>query len=171
MIVFAGRTSLQVGGTRAGRRIEFEDTDVATWPPILPPANTSCPNWRPAARIHSNYNSAQTVTGSYPPFADIRSIPVAEGRFYDWQDVRRAAASRSWAARSRSSFFPRGGAIGQNIYLNDIPYKVIGVMRRKKQDSSYDGWDINKIYVPYSVMHQDFPNKPPPRPTAWINCW
>jgi putative ABC transport system permease protein len=35
------------------------------------------------------------------------------------------------------------------------------VMAKKKQDSSYDGWDVNKVFVPYSAMRRDFPNKPP----------
>jgi putative ABC transport system permease protein len=57
--------------------------------------------------------------------------------------------------------FPQGGAVGQNIYLNDIPYVVIGVMQKKKQDSSYDGWDVRKVFVPFGAMRRDFPDKPP----------
>jgi len=57
--------------------------------------------------------------------------------------------------------FPGRNAVGENIYLNEMPYRVIGVMAKKKQDSSYDGWDVNKIFVPYSAMRRDFPNKPP----------
>jgi putative ABC transport system permease protein len=34
-------------------------------------------------------------------------------------------------------------------------------MAKKKQDSSYDGWDVSKIFIPFSAMMQDFPNKPP----------
>jgi putative ABC transport system permease protein len=34
-------------------------------------------------------------------------------------------------------------------------------MATKKQDSSYDGWDVNKVFVPFSAMRRDFPNKPP----------
>jgi len=45
----------------------------------------------------------------------------------------------------------------ETIYLNDVPYQVIGVMAKKKQDSSYDGWDVNKIFVPFSAMRRDFP--------------
>jgi putative ABC transport system permease protein len=37
-------------------------------------------------------------------------------------------------------------------------------MRKKKQDSSYDGWDVNKIFVPFSAMRRDFPDKPPGTP-------
>jgi putative ABC transport system permease protein len=55
-------------------------------------------------------------------------------------------------------------AVNQTVYLNDIPYTVIGVMAKKKQDSSYDGWDVNKIFIPFSAMRQDFPSKPPGTP-------
>jgi putative ABC transport system permease protein len=34
-------------------------------------------------------------------------------------------------------------------------------MAKKKQDSSYDGWDVNKVFVPFSAMRRDFPDKPP----------
>src|SRR5437762_10968968 len=38
VIIFAGRTSLQAGGTRAGRRIEFVDTDI----PVLQADSPDC---------------------------------------------------------------------------------------------------------------------------------
>ena len=34
-------------------------------------------------------------------------------------------------------------------------------MAVKKQDSSYDGWDVNKIFIPFAAMRRDFPDKPP----------
>ena len=34
-------------------------------------------------------------------------------------------------------------------------------MQKKKQDSSYDGWDVNKVFIPFSTMQRDFPAKPP----------
>lgn len=163
MIIFAGRTSLQAGGARAGRQVEFLDSDIAVlqadspdcaW--VLPELETS------RARIHSNYNAgAQTVTGSYPPFQDIRSITVAEGRFYDWGDLKDVRHVAFLGSEVKKQLFGGRAAIGENIYLDDIPYKVIGVMKAKDQDSSYDGFDTQKIFVPYSAMHEDFPNKPP----------
>jgi putative ABC transport system permease protein len=61
----------------------------------------------------------------------------------------------------KKQLFPGRDPIGENIYLNDMPFKVIGVMKTKDQDSSYDGFDVNKIFVPFSVMARDFPNEPP----------
>ena len=162
MIVFAGRTSLQAGGTNAGRRIRFEDSDI----PYIAAQSPSCkyvlPELGNEASVHSNYNSARpTVTGSFPPFAETRSIDVEAGSFYTWQDVGEGRRVAFLGSEINRQLFPEGGAIGQNIYIQGIPYIVIGVMRDKKQDSSYDGWDVSKIFVPFPVMQQDLPNKPP----------
>ncbi len=166
MIIFAGRTSLQAGGTRAGRRIEFEDSEI----PQLAQQSPDC-RWvlpevgQSDVRIHSNFNaSAQTVVGSWPPFADVRSIDVAEGRFYDWNDVEAGRRVAFLGTEVRKQLFEGHKAIGENIYLDDIPYQVIGIMKTKDQDSSYDGFDVNKIFIPYSAIHKDFPNKPPWKP-------
>jgi putative ABC transport system permease protein len=40
-------------------------------------------------------------------------------------------------------------------------------MATKKQDSSYDGWDVNKIFIPFGAMRRDFPDKPPGTPTTF----
>jgi len=164
MIAFHGRTSLQAGGTRAGRPVHWDINDV----PVMQREAIDCEDAIPELeqdedlRIHSNYNAAAfTVTGSFPRFAVIRSLDVARGRFYNWDDQtnkRRVAFLGSDAAKQ---LFGGRDPLGENVYLNDFPYVVIGVMATKKQDSSYDGWDVNKIFVPFSVMQQDFPNKPP----------
>jgi len=41
---------------------------------------------------------------------------------------------------------------------------VIGVMKHKDQDSSYDGFDVRKVFIPFGAMIRDFPNKPPAPP-------
>jgi putative ABC transport system permease protein len=170
MIVFHGRTSLQAGGTRAGRIVRWEDADVQAVQTQAPDCQYAIPELEESdVRTHSNYNNAAfLVTGSYPEFGDIRSLTVGTGRFYNWDDelaLRRVAFLGTDAAKQ---LFPEGrDPLGQNVYLNDIPYLVIGVMAKKKQDSSYDGWDVNKIFVPFSAMRRDFPDKPPGTATTF----
>jgi len=167
MIVFAGRTSMQAGGTRAGRRIFFETKDATYVKQESPSCKYVMPELGTDTPVRSRYNNAQpTVTGSYPEFAEVRSIGVAQGRFYNWDDenqVRRVAFLGSAIAKQ---LFPQGDAIGSTIYIKSIPYVVIGVMKEKDQDSSYDGWDVNKVFIPFSVMQQDMPNKPPATPQS-----
>jgi putative ABC transport system permease protein len=169
MIVFHGRTSMQAGGTRAGRLVHWEDADV----PVVQSEAVDCEYAIPelekeSVLTHSNFNNASLmVTGSYPEFGFIRTLNVGLGRFYDWDDMRDARRVAFLGSDAAKQLFPGRNPVGDNVYLNDFPFVVIGVMATKKQDSSYDGWDVNKIFVPYSAMRRDFPDKPPSTPTSF----
>ncbi len=168
MIVFAGRTSLQAGGTRAGRRIFFETSDIATLQADTPSCRYVMPELGQSdLKVHSIYNSGlPIVTGAYPEFAEIRSIDIAQGRFYNWEDMREKRRVAVLGSEIKKQLFGSRNPLGETIAINDQPYVVIGVMKNKDQDSSYDGWDVNKIFVPFTIMQEDFPNKPPATPLS-----
>ena len=167
MIVMAGRTSMQAGGMRAGRALRWMDSDYE----FIQREATSCaeviPELGNGAVVRSRYNSGSLlVTGSLPAFAYIRTIPVAEGRYYNHQDndeVRRVAFLGSDA---KKQLFATRPAVGERIYVGDFPYTVIGVMQDKEQDSSYDGRDVSKVFIPVKTIVRDFPEKPPAKPRA-----
>ena len=167
MIIFEGRTSMQAGGLRAGREVHWDTSDIA---PLQQEA-TACRYVLPelersSTQVRSLYNNATPiVTGSYPAFAEIRSITVQEGRFYDWGDEDAGRRVAFLGSNIKKQLFSSRAAIGETIALNGIPYTVIGVMAAKDQNSSYDGWDVDKVFVPFSAMLHDFPSKPPLLPT------
>lgn len=169
MIVFHGRTSLQAGGLHSGRVVHWEDEDVPAVQADSPDCEYAIPELeQDTVLTHTNFNNASlTVTGSYPPFGYIRSLNVGQGRFYDWNDMREARRVAFLGSDAAKQLFPGRNPVGENVYLNDFPYIVIGVMEKKKQDSSYDGWDVNKIFVPFTAMRRDFPDKPPGTPTTF----
>jgi len=169
MIVFHGRTSLQAGGARAGRAVHWEDPDVPAVQADAPDCQYAIPELEQEdVRAHSNFNNAAfLVTGSLPPFQEIRSLTVGQGRFYDWDDTREGRRLAFLGSDAAKQLFPGRNPVGENVYLNDFPYVVIGVMEKKKQDSSYDGWDVNKIFIPFGAMRRDFPDKPPGTPTTF----
>src|SRR5262249_20478426 len=105
--------------------------------------------------------------GSLPPFGYIRTLDVGQGRFYNWDDQREGRRVAFLGSDAAKQLFPGRDGVGQNIYLNDFPYVVIGVMATKKQDSSYDGWDVNKVFIPFAAMRRDFPDKPPGTPITF----
>ena len=167
MIVFAGRTSMQAGGVRAGRRLWWSDTDHIFVKEQSPACGYVLPELGNNAPIRSRYNSASLlITGSLPPFQEIRSIYIGEGRFYSWEDDAQERAVAVLGSEAKKQLFGTRDALGETIYLGDFPYRVIGVMREKEQDSSYDGRDINKVFIPFSRIMRDFPNKPPAPPTS-----
>jgi putative ABC transport system permease protein len=169
MIVFHGRTSLQAGGTHAGRVVHWDDADLPVVQAESPDCQYAIPELEQnTVRAHSDFNNAAfTVTGSHPPFAYIRTLNVGQGRFYDWDDMREARRVAFMGSDAAKQLFPGRNPVGDNVYLNDFPYIIIGVMAAKKQDSSYDGWDVNKIFVPFSAMRRDFPDKPPGTSTTF----
>src|SRR6266436_4798244 len=169
LIVFHGRTSLQAGGARAGREVHWEDADLLGVQAEAPDCEYAIPELEQQdVRAHSSYNNAAfTVTGSHPPFAYIRSLDVGNGRFYNWDDQKEARRVAFLGSDASKQLFPGRNPVGETVYLNAFPYDVIGVMATKKQDSSYDGWDVSKIFIPFAAMRRDFPDKPPGTSTTF----
>ena len=167
MIVFAGQTSLQAGGMRAGRKLQWTATDHLAVQPQAPSCAYVMPEQGQNVPVRSAYNSGSLlVTGSLPDFAWIRSIPVAEGRYPNWDDERQARRVAFLGSDAKKQLFASRPALGETIRIGDFPYTVVGTMVPKEQDSSYDGRDISKVFVPFSAILRDAPNKPPARPDS-----
>jgi putative ABC transport system permease protein len=168
LVVYAGRTSLQAGGTRAGRRIHWTATDHLRVQAESPSCREVLPELgQGGIRVRSAHNNASlVVTGSFPPFAGIRSIGVAEGRYPSWDDEREARRVALLGSDAKKQLFGSRPAVGETIHVGDFPYTVVGVMRHKEQDSGYDGYDIQKVFIPFATVLRDFPSKPPALPDA-----
>lgn len=166
MIVFSGRTSMQAGGQRAGREICWNDTDYLHVQQESPACQYVLPELgRGGLVVRSLYNDGTpSVVGSLPPFAEIRSVHVAEGRFYNWDDHAQGRRVAFLGTNVKKQHFSTRPALGETIHINNVPYTVIGVMVGKDQNSSYDGWDVDKIFIPFSSIMRDFPEKPPSTP-------
>jgi putative ABC transport system permease protein len=162
MIVFAGRTSMQAGGSRAGRVVRWGEEDYLEVAKEAPACKYVMPELGNDVQVHSLFNSGTIPTvGALPPFTEIRSITVAEGRFYNDKDNAEARNVAFLGTDAKKQLFAGREALGQTVWMNGIPYSVIGVMKPKDQNSSYDGFDIRKIFIPFNAMRRDFPNKPP----------
>ena len=108
MIVFHGRTSLQAGGTRAGRTVHWEDADMAAIQAESPDCEYTIPELeQDDVRAHSNYNNAALlVTGSYPPFRTFAASTWARDVSTTGTTRAKAAASPSSEAMPPSNSFP-----------------------------------------------------------------
>src|SRR5437870_12445873 len=162
MIVFAGRTSMQAGGTRSGGLIRWNEEDYVQVAKEAPACKYVMPELGNNVQVHSPFNSGDLqVVGALPPFTEIRSITVAQGRFYNEEDNAEARNVAFLGSDAKKQLFAEREALGQTVWMNGIPYVVIGVMKSKEQNSSYDGFDTRKIFIPFNSMRRDFPNKPP----------
>jgi len=162
MVIFSGRTSMQAGGLRSGRAVRWMEDDYLQVAADSPACKYVMPELGNTIQAHSLFNSGSIQTvGSLPPFTEIRSITVAEGRFYNDEDNAEARNVAFLGSDTKKQLFSEREAVGAQVWLNEKTYTVIGVMKAKDQNSSYDGTDTRKIFIPFNAMKRDFPNKPP----------
>ncbi len=158
-IVWGGRTSTQAGGERTGRAIlltiddvralERESNMVAVVSPEL---------GRGGVTVKSQFNAAAlNVNGVEPQYQDIRTIEVDRGRLLRFTDNDAALRVAVIGVDATRQLFGTHDSIGQTVNLNGIPYTVIGRIRKKDQDSSYNGQDNERVLSPYTTMVRDFP--------------
>ncbi len=168
MIVFPGRTSLQAGGERAGRRVWFEWSDVETLRRDCHAVALLTPELgRNSITVTSPHNSgAFRVTGALPFFADIRSLTLVRGRLWNDADERERQRVAVLGDDVSRQLFGTRDAVGATLQVGNFPYQVIGVLEKKDQDSNYDGPDNQKVFIPLYTVSTDFPAKPPLPPNA-----
>ena len=115
LIVMPGRTSLQAGGQRAGRRVYLEFDEVESIRRDSPAVALLTPELgRSSVAVRSGYNAGNfRVTGALPFFADIRSLTVRQGRFWNDGDER----DRIWKGR-RAAFAAMGRVSPHGNYVH-----------------------------------------------------
>jgi putative ABC transport system permease protein len=157
-IVWPGRTSIQAGGERAGRRILFTIEDVRALQRETSMIRVVSPEINRSASVKSLYNAASlSVHGIEPQYQEIRTIDIERGRGLRFSDEEQALRVAVIGADASRQLFGSRESLGQIIRLNGIPYTVIGRIRKKDQDSNYSGPDNDKVFVPFSAMSRDLP--------------
>jgi putative ABC transport system permease protein len=159
VFLWGGVTELQAGGQRAGRRIFLERKDVELIRSQCPAVSIVAAEQKTGqVPARSPFNSGRFLTvGVSPEYLAMRNLPVQDGRNVSGSDVREARRVAVLGAEVRKQLFADRPAIGQSIQLNNYPYEIIGLMPAKDQNSSYDGWDNDKILVPESSLLRDMP--------------
>lgn len=163
LIVIPGRTSLQAGGARAGRRIVLHASDVETIRRDCPDVDLITPELgRSGILVKSAHNSGSfRVTGAWPLFQEIRSLTLSRGRFWDIGDEQQRLRVAVLGHEVYQQLFGSRNAVGETLQVGDFPYQIVGVLEKKEQDSNYDGPDNQKVFVPLAAVMRDFPSPPP----------
>ncbi|HTK94446.1 MAG TPA: ABC transporter permease [Terriglobales bacterium] len=172
VVIWGGRTSGQAGGLAAGREIRLSVDDARAIKSECYMIKTVSPELRRAVAEASQWNQAnRAVRGVWPEYQRFRSLKVEEGRLMVQEDEDQMRRVVLLGFEARQQLYPGKPAIGEMVTMNGVPYTVIGVLERKKQNSSYgSGPDNTQLFVPYSAMARDFP--PPEKPwnfKGWIN--
>ncbi len=109
-------------------------------------------------RAVSDYGSTNgQVFGVVPEYSDIRNTPIDPGRWFNDEDnsQHRRVAVVGWELLK--NMFPGQPAVGSTILLNDLDFKVIGVIPKIGKEG--ENGTNHRIFVPFDTMRMLFPLK------------
>jgi putative ABC transport system permease protein len=159
VIVFNGRTEKQAGGRRAGRLIRLNYDDVRDIRTECWLVRSVIAELQGQAHAVSAYNAGTfSLMGVEPAYAEIRTTPIQQGRFLIERENANGERVAVIGDNVRKQLFgDRAVAPGDLVALNGVPFRIVGLMPDKTQNSSYNGLDGDKIFIPYSTMVRDAP--------------
>jgi putative ABC transport system permease protein len=157
MFIFPGRIPAVEGSYQSGQTYYFNDGDylavreqahlLRAVSPVLE---------RDDIRAVSDYGSTNgQVFGVVPEYSQIRNTPIDPGRWFNDEDnlQHRRVAIVGWELLK--NMFPGEAAVGSTILLNDMDFKVIGVIPKIGKDG--ENGTNHRIFVPFATMRELFP--------------
>ncbi len=162
VIVWGGRTTHPVGDQRAGREVRLQYSDVQAIRDECYKVARVTPELARSLKITSPYNSGLFSThGVEPVYQQIRSMDLAAGRHISDTDFQECRPVCILGQDVRKQLFADRRVVGATVRILDIPFTVIGELKPKDQNNSYNGLDDHKVLLAYSTMARHFPD---PRP-------
>ena len=104
--------------------------------------------------INGPYNWSTSIQGVFPEYLSIRSWSLQDGISFTIQDVKSAAKVCLIGQTVMNNLFPNGeDPLGKNIRFKNIPFKIIGVLSKKGENTFGQDQD-DVILTPVSTVQK-----------------
>lgn len=102
--------------------------------------------------IYSNNNTPSTIYGVNGDYLDIRQLKVEDGEMFTDSDIKAAAKVCLVGQTVVDNLFPDGSdPVGRVIRFNSIPFRIVGVLKKKGYNSM--GMDQDDLVLaPYTTV-------------------
>src|SRR5512135_860337 len=161
VLVFPSQTTLPWQGFLKGKAVRITPEEVEAIPEKVPGIELISPEFVGSRLIRFGRNEFRnTVRGVNPQFELMRNTIAEKGRFLDPVDL---------ADRKRVCFigdvlakdlFATDEPVGKTVFIDSVPFTVIGVMRVKLQSSNYNGQrDERCAFIPWTTYASLYGNK------------
>jgi putative ABC transport system permease protein len=155
VIMWPGRTSLPYKGLPKSRPVRFTDDDIEMLKREIPEIAVASPEYNGQGKMtYGKKTVSQNVIGVKPEWGLVRNmIPEAGGRFLNENDLLYRKRVVFMGTNVRDDLFGEGvDAVGKYVTLRGAPFLIIGILREKDQNSSYNGRDGRKVFIPVSTF-------------------
>ncbi|MGZ8845331.1 MAG: ABC transporter permease [Pyrinomonadaceae bacterium] len=163
-LLFVSAGAQNVGGVRSGTGDSGTNTltveDLEAIRREVPSVSMVTPTVNSRGQLvagNMNWNtSIQGVSEQYP---EVRKWSVQSGEFFGESDVRTAARVLVIGQTIADNLFAGSDALGQTVRVQNLPFRVIGVMARKGQDPQ--GRDQDDVaFTPYTTVQKKILGSP-----------
>ena len=169
-IAAMGSNMLFVGSgtvTRGGMHMGWGATKTLVYDDMVAILR-ECPAVRAAAPgstasgqiVFGNDNWATRLTGTEPQFFDIRTWPFQEGTSFTQNDVEMAANVAVIGETIRKNLFAVTDPIGQTMRINNLPFKVVGLLAPKGTSAAMGDDQDDVIVVPLTTLQKKITGQP-----------
>lgn len=149
-IMFPGQTTKAYDGYGIGRPIRFKEDDVEMMRAEIPQIDVVTPEYMRSLPVVNGQNRRNsTIGGVYPVYSEMRNIfPQEGGRWLNELDVEQQRRVIFLGNQLAENLFGDEDPVGQQVFVRNTPFTVIGVMEEKNQNSSYSQRDYDRAFIP-----------------------
>jgi len=153
IVIWPGQTSMQAGGQRAGKKVQYEYADVEAIREEVPLVRAVSAEidrdfgYKLGTRVVSL--NTRGVELQYP---QMRKLDLDEGRVFTETDFVQHNRVVILGYDAAKKVFQGAPAVGQTVSIGGLDFEVIGVMRNKIQDSMYQGPDNQDGFIPFQLF-------------------
>ncbi len=153
VVVWNGQTSLQAGGSKAGRRIRTTPDDVTTLRERATLVKRASPEVFNRLQLRWGDRIATAgIRAVNDQYGVIRGMFIEEGRFLNSEDLAGMKRVIVLGHDLKEKLFSQSPAVGEDVVLMGIRFTVIGVLKKKIAISSYFNPDDLCAMIPINVM-------------------
>ena len=134
LFIQPGSTSQEGVRSAAGSAatLTLDDAQAIADPAYAPSVAAVAPEVDAFAQVVARgQNINVRVTGTTPEYELVRNSPVENGDFIQQNQVDGVSAVAVLGSQAASDLFSGDDPVGQTVYMNRVPFRVIGVMKSK----------------------------------------
>lgn len=154
-LLFVTPGSRSQGGVRMGQgtapTLTVEDADAIGDPINVPTASAVAPEGMSFSQVIAGPQNTNTrIVGVTPAYEEVRNFQVAEGEFISRQHLDAKSNVAVLGANVASDLFGDADPIGQNVRIDRLNFRVIGIMEAKGSQALGNQDDI--VLVPLTTQ-------------------
>jgi putative ABC transport system permease protein len=154
VLAFPSRTTIPFRGFKKGKPIRLTPAMIEAISEKVSGIDLISPEFVQSKRIRFKRKEYRnTVRGINPQFELMRNTIPSRGRFINPEDMGERKRVAFIGNVLADDLIGKDRAVGKTIIIEGVPFTVIGVMKRKEQNSNYNGQrDEHCAFIPWTTF-------------------